>query len=72
MKFNKLGNKLLFSSKWKKNAIKVASLKEMKVNQEFPPNKAIKYPFCSDFNLNDEYLAIGNDEGRVLLYRNKN
>lgn len=70
VKFNKLGNKLVFSSKWKKNAIKVASLKNMKVLSDFPPNKSIKYPFCSDFNLSDDYLAVGNDEGRVLLYKN--
>ena len=45
----------------------------MKVLDDFPKNKfQLKYAFCADFSLNDEYLAVGNDEGKVLLYRNFN
>ena len=43
----------------------------MKVIDNFPPNKfAIKYAICADFNMTDEYLAVGNDEGKVLMYKN--
>ena len=42
----------------------------MSVYQSFPPNKfQIKYAFTADFNLTDEFIGVGNDEGRVLLYK---
>ena len=42
----------------------------MCVLKDFPNNQYnVKYAFCGDFNLNDEYFALGNDEGSVLLYK---
>lgn len=70
MKFNKNSNKLFFSSRWKKGAVKIADLKDMCVLKDFPNNQYnVKFAFCGDFSLNDEYLSIGNDEGNVLLYK---
>jgi hypothetical protein len=65
-----MGTKLAFSSKWKKNAIKIVDLSTMKYEESFPPNKfAIKYPFCMDFSCDDESFVVGNDEGRALMYK---
>lgn len=69
LKFSKNGQRLAFSSKWKKNAIKIVDTSSLKY-LDFPPNRfAIKYPFCFDFSCNQEYFAVGNDEGRALTYK---
>lgn len=42
----------------------------MCVLKDFPNNQYnVKFAFCGDFSLNDEYIGIGNDEGNVLLYK---
>lgn len=42
----------------------------MSVYSNFPTfSNQIKYPICCDFSADDKYLAIGNDEGRALLYQ---
>ena len=70
VKFNKSSNILGMSSKWKKNAIRLFNLDTMKMYSNFPSFKErIKYPFCIDFNSDNSYFAIGNDEGKVFLYQ---
>jgi U3 small nucleolar RNA-associated protein 18 len=70
VKFNKSSNILGMSSKWKKNAIRLFNLDTMKMYSNFPSFKErIKYPFCIDFNSDNSYFAIGNDEGKLLLYQ---
>ena len=70
VKFNKSSNILGMSSKWKKNAIRLFNLDTMKMYSNFPSFKErIKYPFCIDFNSDNSYFAIGNDEGKLFLYQ---
>jgi U3 small nucleolar RNA-associated protein 18 len=69
IRFNKNSNLLGMSSKWKKNAFRLVNLDNMKVYQNFPSYKEhFKYPFCFDFNSSNNYLSIGNDEGKSFLF----
>ncbi len=46
------------------------NLDNLKVYSNFPNyTSRIKFPICFDFSANDQYLSIGNDEGKALLYR---
>ena len=68
VKFNKSSTVLGMSSKWKQNALRLVNLQTMQVYQNFPGFKArMKYPTCLDFNCDDSYLSIGNDEGKALF-----
>ncbi len=70
VKFNKSSNILGMSSKWKKNAIRLFNLETMKMYSNFPSYKErVKYPFCFDFNCDNTFFAIGNDEGKSFLYK---
>ena len=70
VKFNKSSTVLGMSSKWKQNALRLVNLQTMQVYQNFPGFKArMKYPTCLDFNCDDSYLSIGNDEGKAFLYK---
>ena len=58
------------SSKWKKNAIRLFNLDTMKMYSNFPSYKErVKYPFCFDFNSDNTFFSIGNDEGKLFLYK---
>lgn len=40
------------------------------VFSNFPNHTSkIKNAICFDYSINDKYLAVGNDEGRALLYK---
>ena len=42
----------------------------MCVYSNFPTYASrIKYPICFDFSANDKFLAVGNDEGKAILYK---
>ena len=70
VRFNKGSNALGMSSKWKKNALRVANVENMKVYSNFPSFKErMKYPTCFDFSCNDKYFTVGNDEGKAFLYK---
>lgn len=70
LKFNRESSILGMCSKWKKHALKLVNLSTMTVYSNFPSYKDnIKYPFCFDFNSEDKYLSIGNDEGNALLFK---
>jgi U3 small nucleolar RNA-associated protein 18 len=69
IRFNKYSNLLGMSSKWKKDAFRLVNLENMKVYQNFPSFKDhFKYPFCFDFNSKNNFLSIGNDEGKSFLF----
>jgi len=70
LQFNQSSELLVFSSKWKKNSIKLAHIPSYTVYQNFPgvAPGVMKYPFCSGFSHSGEYLASGNDEGKCHLF----
>ena len=47
-----------------KNAIR------LKMYSNFPSYKErVKYPFCFDFNNDNTFFSIWNDEGKLFLYK---
>ena len=69
IKFDKMNAMFGFSSKWKKNAIRLINLDNKKVYTNYPSFKEhMKYPFCLDFNCDNSLISIGNDEGKAFLF----
>jgi U3 small nucleolar RNA-associated protein 18 len=71
LKFNPTSQMLAFCSKWKKNAVKIIHIPSFTVYQNFPgaAEGILKYSFNLDFSRpSGEYLAMGNDEGKVHLW----
>ena len=69
VKFDKMNTMFGFSSKWKKNAIRLINLDNKKVYTNYPSFKEhMKYPFCLDFNCDNSLISIGNDEGKAFLF----
>lgn len=70
LKFNPTSQMLAYSSKWKKNALRMIHLNSMTAFQNFPgaAQGILKYPFCLDFSNTSEYLAMGNDEGKAHIW----
>jgi len=68
--FNHTGELLSFSSKWKKNSIKLAHIPSYTVYQNFPgvAPGVLKYPFSGAFSRKSQYYALGNDEGKCHLF----
>jgi U3 small nucleolar RNA-associated protein 18 len=68
--FNHTGELLSFSSRWKKNAIKLAHIPSYTVFQNFPgvAPGVLKYPFSGGFSHKSQYYACGNDEGKCHLF----
>ena len=60
----------MFSSKWKKNALRMVHLNSMTAFQNFPGAAVgvLKYPLCVDFSYSGEYVCFGSDEGKVHLW----
>ena len=70
MTFNHDGQILSIASKDKKDAVKCVHLPSLTVFSNWPTNRSpIHYPSSLDFSNASGYMAIGNDRGRVLLYR---
>lgn len=71
MKFNPTSQLLAFCSKWKKNALRMVHLPSYTTYQNFPGAAVgvLKYPMTLEFSQSTgEYLAMGNDEGKVHLW----
>ena len=61
---------LLLSSKWTKDALRVANVQTGHVYANWPTLKTpLHYVSCAAFCDPEDYVAIGNDRGRVLLYQ---
>lgn len=71
--FNHSSELLVFGSKWKKNAIKLANIPSYTIYKNFPgvAPGVLKYPFSLKFSHHSEFLAIGNDEGKAHLFQLK-
>ncbi|OIT04654.1 PREDICTED: U3 small nucleolar RNA-associated protein 18 homolog [Nicotiana attenuata] len=70
MKFNHDSQILAISSSMKKNSSKLIHIPSFTVFSNWPsPNRAVHYPRCLDFSPHGGFMAMGNAEGKVLLYK---
>nr|XP_016478004.1 PREDICTED: U3 small nucleolar RNA-associated protein 18 homolog [Nicotiana tabacum] len=70
MKFNHDAQILAISSSMKKNSSKLIHIPSFTVFSNWPsPNRAVHYPRCLDFSPHGGFMAMGNAEGKVLLYK---
>ncbi len=70
LRFNHDGQLLAMASRWAKNALRVVHLPSATVFANWPTSKSpLNYVFSLDFSPSSGFLAVGNDKGRVLLYR---
>ena len=72
--FDRSGQLLSVCSKWKKNAMRLIHTGQggtFTAFQNIPAGHAVgvlKYPLCLGFSPDSQYLAMGNDEGKVHLW----
>ena len=70
LKFNPDSQILAIASKYKKDAFKLVHVPSRKVFANWPTaNTPLGYVNIMDFSPSGGYLAMGNDKGKVLLYR---
>lgn len=70
MKFNHDAQILAIGSSMKKNSSKLIHIPSFTVFSNWPsPNRAVHYPRCLDFSPHGGFMALGNAEGKVLLYK---
>lgn len=61
---------MLIASRRKKDALKLVHVESQTVFQNWPTSSTpLHFVTAADFSPNSGYMAIGNDRGRVLLYR---
>jgi len=70
LEFNHTGELLAFSSKWQKNALKIAHIPSYTVYQNFPgvAPGVLKYAVVGGFSRRSQYYAMGNDEGKCHMF----
>ena len=65
-----LGELLAIASKEKKDQLKLIHLPTCTIFENWPTEKTpIRKVTCLDFSPGGAYLAMGNNRGKVLLYR---
>jgi U3 small nucleolar RNA-associated protein 18 len=70
LRFNHDSSLLLMASRRKKDALKLVHTASASVFANWPTSSTpLHYVSSVDFSPNSGYMAIGNDRGRVLLYR---
>ena len=70
VKFNHDAQSLAVASRYKKDAFKLIHVPSRRVFANWPTaNTPLGYVNTMDFSPNGGYLAMGNDKGKVLLYR---
>ncbi len=68
--FNHDGQLLAMASKWNRDALRVVHVPSRTVFANWPTGQTpIRYPSALGFSPNSGMMAVGNDRGRVLLYR---
>ena len=66
------GAMLAMTSRWAKNAVRLVHTPTGTVFSNWPTSKSpLNYVFSCNFSPESGYLALGNDKGKVLLYRLK-
>jgi len=67
--FNPTGEILLGASRWKRNSLKLINIPGLNVVSNWPDFKTVfKYPNAVSFSHDSSKLAIGNEEGNVVVY----
>lgn len=70
IKFHPSGEALAFASKWDRDKLKLAHTESETVFANFPTaRQPLRYVSCIEFSNEGGWMAVGNDKGRVLLYR---
>ncbi|KAK1285613.1 hypothetical protein QJS10_CPB20g01373 [Acorus calamus] len=70
MKFNHDNQILAIGSTMQKNSLKLVHLPSYNVFSNWPaPRSTLGRPQCMDFSPNSGFMAVGNSEGKVLLYK---
>lgn len=70
MKFNHDAQILAICSSMKRDSLKLVHTPSFTVFSNWPPsNRNLHYPRCLDFSPHGGYMAMGNAEGKVLLYK---
>ncbi|KAI7820316.1 WD40-repeat-containing domain protein [Gamsiella multidivaricata] len=70
MRFNHDSQILAISSKARKDQLRLVHIPSLKVFPNWPTSGTpLSYVTCLTFSPRSGYLAIGNDKGKVLLYR---
>lgn len=58
------------ASRFTRDGVRIVHLPSGTVFSNWPSVKTpLRYVFCAEFSPSSGYLALGNDRGRVLLYR---
>ena len=65
---------VLMASKWARDAMRIVRLgSDLRVVPNWPTARTpLRYVTAAGFNAGGDLLAVGNDRGKVLLYRLKN
>lgn len=70
LRFNTDGQLLAMSSKREKNSLKLLHVPTATVYSNWPTSKTpLNYVWSTDFSPESKFLAVGNDQGKCLLYR---
>ena len=70
MKYNHDGDLLAISSRFEKDCLKLVHVPTGTVYSNWPTsNTPLGYVFSVDFSPHSNYMAIGNDQGKCLLYK---
>jgi len=70
MQFNHDGQILAMSSRREKNSMKLLHVPTSTVFSNWPTSKTpLNYVWSMDFSPQSKFLAVGNDQGKCLLYR---
>jgi U3 small nucleolar RNA-associated protein 18 len=70
MTYNHDGDLLAISSRFEKDCLKLVHVPTGTVYSNWPTsNTPLGYVFSIDFSPNSNYIAIGNDQGKCLLYK---
>jgi len=69
-KFNHDGQILAFSTRREKHGLKLLHVPTQTVFSNWPTSKTpLQYVWSLDFSPQSKFMAIGNDKGKVLLYK---
>lgn len=70
LEFNPASEALAFASKYSKCAMRVAHISSRSVFQNWPTAKTpLNYVQCAAFSPSSAHMAVGTDQGKVLLYQ---
>jgi U3 small nucleolar RNA-associated protein 18 len=70
IQFNSTSELMLIASRREKDALRIVHVPTMSVFENWPTNRTPLHCINAvDFSPNSGMLAVGNDRGRVLLYR---